>query len=469
MTVEVAFLGHACNIMNIDGWRLMSDPHLFDSYGGQLFSYFPSRRIAHEAIGRLDAIYVSHRHRDHFDVASLALLDKRLPVICPQDKEILYGLNKLGFSDVNVIADWESIEVGRATLTFTPSTYRVPENGLLVCTPEAKVWNMVDTVVTAADIAAVRQLARMQIDLVLWPYQPLMETDAIDCGDLRFPVERFEAAVDNLRRIDPGAAAPYADGQVGFGPYAWINHYRFPVTDAEATHALDKVLGQVARISSRPGQRYAVAGGVIETLEPLPFVHSVEARPGHRQADGTHPIPRMRSSTAHTSLREAEVLDEVERRLRHAAQDARLAHCWRVGAQWNLIYQVRIELAVGRWAAVCFDCASGKVERVASPELLDAPAYCRAVVSVGTLASLLRGELHFVSAYLAGLLRSSNRVYCVRAQAVDSPAIEVFPERVKDGAVLSPTSFLNVLTGQTVEMWRLALDFELSGVPHEIA
>lgn len=469
MTVEVAFLGHACNIMNIDGWRLISDPHLFDSYGGQLFSYFPSRRIVHEAIGQLDAIFVSHRHRDHFDVASLALLDKRLPVICPHDKEILYGLDKLGFRDINVIADWESIEVGRSTLTFTPSTYRVPENGILVRTPEATAWNMVDTIVTADHIEAVRRIAGRRIDLVLWPYQPLKETDATDCGDLRFPVKRFQSAVDNLQRIDPRAAAPYADGQVGLGPHAWINHYRFPVTDAEATYALEKVLAQVSRISTCPGQRYTVADGIIRMLEPLPFVHSVEVRPGHRQADGTHPIPRIRPSAPHPHFGEAELIDEVEMRLRHAARDARLAHCWRAAAQWNLVYQVRVELAEGRWAALSFDCASGSVERVGTSEQLDEPFYCRAVVGMGTLASLLRGELHFVAAYLAGLMRSSNRVYRVRAQTVESPVIEVFPERVKDGAVLSPTSFLNVLTGQTVEMWRLALDFELSGASHEIA
>jgi L-ascorbate metabolism protein UlaG (beta-lactamase superfamily) len=62
----------------------------------------------------IDAVLVSHLHRDHFDDTAAELLPKDVPVLCqPEDEERLRGH---GFTAVRPVADrltWEEIEIVR--------------------------------------------------------------------------------------------------------------------------------------------------------------------------------------------------------------------------------------------------------------------------------------------------------------------------------------------------------------------
>ncbi|NPV89981.1 MAG: MBL fold metallo-hydrolase [Firmicutes bacterium] len=66
-----------------------------------------------EVLG-VDAVIVSHVHRDHFDDAAMGLLPKDLPLFCqPGDEEKIAAA---GFTDVRPVADslaWEGVVVSR--------------------------------------------------------------------------------------------------------------------------------------------------------------------------------------------------------------------------------------------------------------------------------------------------------------------------------------------------------------------
>jgi L-ascorbate metabolism protein UlaG (beta-lactamase superfamily) len=77
----VTYVGHATVLIELAGMRLLTDPLLGDGI------LHVRRRAPIPAVGDLqplDAILVSHAHRDHLDYHSLRLLAGRCPVIAPR-------------------------------------------------------------------------------------------------------------------------------------------------------------------------------------------------------------------------------------------------------------------------------------------------------------------------------------------------------------------------------------------------
>jgi len=70
-------------------------------------------------VAGLDAVLVTHMHRDHFDATAAELVPKQLPVLCqPQDAERLRGH---GFIDVRPVE--RTAELGEIALTRTPARH----------------------------------------------------------------------------------------------------------------------------------------------------------------------------------------------------------------------------------------------------------------------------------------------------------------------------------------------------------
>lgn len=78
---ELTYVGHATVLIELAGVRILTDPLL----RGGIFHV--RRRVPVPAInelGALDAILISHAHRDHLDHRSLRLLGSECPVIVPR-------------------------------------------------------------------------------------------------------------------------------------------------------------------------------------------------------------------------------------------------------------------------------------------------------------------------------------------------------------------------------------------------
>jgi L-ascorbate metabolism protein UlaG (beta-lactamase superfamily) len=78
MSARLTWLGHATVVLELDGARLLTDPVLRPRV-----AHLQREVPAPGELGRLDAILVSHAHRDHLDLPSLRRLDRAALVVAP--------------------------------------------------------------------------------------------------------------------------------------------------------------------------------------------------------------------------------------------------------------------------------------------------------------------------------------------------------------------------------------------------
>jgi L-ascorbate metabolism protein UlaG (beta-lactamase superfamily) len=102
---RLTWLGHATTLVELGGVRVLTDPVLRDRVV-HLRRHVP----APEPPGRLDAILVSHMHRDHLDLPSLRALDGDAPLVVPRGAAaVVRGARR---ADVREVGAGEVLELG---------------------------------------------------------------------------------------------------------------------------------------------------------------------------------------------------------------------------------------------------------------------------------------------------------------------------------------------------------------------
>jgi L-ascorbate metabolism protein UlaG (beta-lactamase superfamily) len=119
--MRIAWLGHATALIETRGVRLLTDPLLRHRLA-HLTRRVPPVDI--DAIGRIDAILLSHAHRDHLDLPSLRRLAPKCPVIAPRGAGSLLA----GFHTVELAPD-EETDVAGITVRATRAVHEVRRGG----------------------------------------------------------------------------------------------------------------------------------------------------------------------------------------------------------------------------------------------------------------------------------------------------------------------------------------------------
>lgn len=112
---RVTWLGHSTVLLELGGARLLTDPVL-------------RPRVAHlrrhapvpGTPERIDALLLSHRHRDHLDRPSLARFDRSVPILVPRGAG--RGLSRGGRTVVE-LDPGDSHAVGGVTVTAVPARH----------------------------------------------------------------------------------------------------------------------------------------------------------------------------------------------------------------------------------------------------------------------------------------------------------------------------------------------------------
>ena len=276
--MKTTLIGHACILFESRETTLLSDPCLFSLHFEELNYYFPRVEIHRDKFPRPDAVYLSHRHQDHFDIRTLAYLPKDLKIICPNDPVILECLKELEYKDITVVKDFEAVQVKYLTLIPTHSLTQdyYPEHGLIIQDGEVKIWNQVDTIVSPEIVQYINRICG-QVDFAHLRFEPLLEQNFTYHKDSVLPFEEYSSFLKVAGALSPKFAVPGSAGEHFFGRAEFLNHFVFPATqeqfimDLEAfspqIHSSTFYPGDVAEIGALETQIHRQQTGLVTRLE----------------------------------------------------------------------------------------------------------------------------------------------------------------------------------------------------------
>ncbi|WP_290056617.1 MBL fold metallo-hydrolase [Amycolatopsis solani] len=123
-SLAVTRIAHACQLIELGDLRILTDPWFTEKA-----TYHQGERVAVpvSALGRLDAVVISHEHYDHCDLDALLAggLDPATPLVGPGTVTAIAKAK--GFTTLHTVEAWESARVGDLTVTATPGQHGVHE------------------------------------------------------------------------------------------------------------------------------------------------------------------------------------------------------------------------------------------------------------------------------------------------------------------------------------------------------
>ncbi len=200
---KITMIGHASLLIEFKGARVLTDP-CFSATNGFPRILNPIRlrpaAVAPEDLPPIDVIVCTHRHPDHFDIASLRRLQKS-PVVFVPEPRMAEQLRKMGFHRTVVIRPWEEREAAGITVTATPAVeggQGLPQVGYVLTGDGKSIYFGGDTMIFP-EIDEVGR--RFRIDVAL---PPISGTRVFGKQAVMAPEEAADAVVRmNARAVVP--------------------------------------------------------------------------------------------------------------------------------------------------------------------------------------------------------------------------------------------------------------------------
>jgi hypothetical protein len=417
------WLGHAMWLVEAGGLRIAFDPLLEPAHHGGVFETFPARRV--DAAGlRPDFVVVSHRHPDHFDVASLRALAAADPdtVLLSPDTLVVHAARRLGFRTARVVPPGTLVELSGVRMVTTPSV-DAEECGALLAHAGVTAWNQVDSApgdgariaeVVGAALAGVGRPAGASVDLAMLRWQPLREV-AVALGETAaFPFDAYGALLDEAAAAGARAVVPAAAGVRHASWCGDLNGSVYPISEARFRADLTRRAPGTRVLAATLGGRYRVGADGVEVDE--------EALPSWLELPAPAPDPRAWLPLEWPPLRDAQGDGASEARVRRAVDDwvfARLAPAlaaaWAgggAGAGLSFVLDVVFASARDAWT-VRVDGSGARVTRELDPEW-DVRDRARGAL----LCDVIEGRRHWGDLLLSGSLRGLSRAYRVDARGL---------------------------------------------------
>ena len=208
--MRLTLVRNATLVIEAAGLRLLVDPILDDAgarppiedtANDRRNPLVPLPVPADELVRGLDAVLVTHLHRDHFDGAAEELLPRELPLLCqPEDAEHLRGL---GFTDVRPVEG--VIRLGELEVSRTDGRHGTgedaeelgPVSGLVLRAPGEPVLYIAGDTIWCDEVAAAIDEHRPDVAVVNAGAACFVDGDPIvmDANDVAQVAERVETVV----------------------------------------------------------------------------------------------------------------------------------------------------------------------------------------------------------------------------------------------------------------------------------
>jgi hypothetical protein len=294
--MRVTLLGHASVIVELEGATCLMDPVLNDPFEEDTVVSCPRRAINVDRLPPLDILMISHRHPDHFDLRSLAQIERAVDVICPADPLIVYALKELGFEAIHPVHPMAPILGNGFELFPTRSELAsIPEIGCVFHDRSATFWNQVDTPLANETISAVR--GRFKTLNLLFAMYASQNFEFFESLSTSFPAETHRQNLQAAVRIAPRVAVPASAGFRFCGPHEWLNAFLFPISRQRFVRDLHAVAPEIASVVMNPGDVLELDGADFNLRTGASPAACTEHDDTHRIAfDPTATIPPLRDT-----------------------------------------------------------------------------------------------------------------------------------------------------------------------------
>jgi hypothetical protein len=309
-------------------------------------SVFPKREVIREKIPEFDLLIISHRHLDHFDIRSLASLDKNVDVLIPSDKLLENCLRNLGYSQIYHLKDFNEVKIGSTRLIATRSENRVPEYGILFADSSGVFWNQVDTDVSLETIRYVKS-RYPQIDFLLAPWSPMLQNNYRENRSLSFPYSTYSCWLGNIGLIKPKAVAPGANGFKFISDSSWLNQITFPLTREQFCRDVRIVCSEIGEniFELDPGDTLCLQKGEFQYIQgDSPLVRKLDEQRNNLDFSpvniGNSIIDDNRDGYDYNEMKdliEQEVCIHLPKFINENKNSLFMEHC-----HWNIVYQLEI-------------------------------------------------------------------------------------------------------------------------------
>jgi len=241
--VRVTWLGHATVCIELGGATLLTDP-LLRWRLGHLTRRAPAVDL--DALARIDAVLLSHVHRDHLDLPSLRQLPDAVPVVAPRGAAAMLGAREAVELDVG---EW--VEVAGVKVMATPAVHEVRRGRRFV---PAIGYTIADRTYFAGDTDVFPEMESMgTLELALipvWGWGPSLGEGHLD------PRRAAEA----LRLLRPRVAVPIHWGTYFPAHLGLRGHHRLRDPPLEFAREAAELAPDVEVRVLRPGESLDLEG-----------------------------------------------------------------------------------------------------------------------------------------------------------------------------------------------------------------
>lgn len=290
----LTFLGHQGWLVETATTNVLIDPLLGDRFGhgGLLGEVYPPRVLDLDQLPIIDAVIISHEHDDHFDLPSLARLDRRIPIYLSSRSSIAARelLAQMGFARVEPLEPDTLIEIGELGVQTFCAAHHGREQAdewdvfpMLIYDRggHGSMFSSIDVRPRDADLQRLRELVPRP---GIWAY-------ANNCSRASFqdlsrpdrsqddPAPAFSDS-DDTPLLARAVQRRYALLESGWGPpvatlicgagwsfdreRAWMNHHLFPIDSGRLASALAELTGaQQPMYAPIPGQGHVMRDAAI--------------------------------------------------------------------------------------------------------------------------------------------------------------------------------------------------------------
>lgn len=277
--LRAIFLGHQGWLLASESTRILVDPLLTDGFGhgGMAGSVFPARDIDLQQLSPIDAVFLTHEHDDHFDIASLLRVDRHIPIFISARSSIAMEgfLASQGF-EVRRVQPQTSLRLGDLHVR----TFVAEHTG----TPEADEWDVLPFIVSdeaghgvfasSVDVSMPEAMLAALSGMAGWPGILCLANNTTDTRFVSWGAGTLSRSDDTdvLARVLGRRLAASAD-QVGLPRFtaitgggwrhppelAWVDAVAFSVDPSRLASVLSKSCGTTVR-AVLPGQGAQLGG-----------------------------------------------------------------------------------------------------------------------------------------------------------------------------------------------------------------